>query len=96
MLALRDPRIARLVLVTLPVRAFDLTAVADLRIPGLLVAAEHDEFGNLAEIRARIPDLPASLEAVEVPGADHYFSRRSQELQARVRDWAERTLGVPS
>lgn len=84
----RDPRPARVVLVALPCAVFDCSDVAHLDRPGLIVMAGEDEFGNLAELRRRFPDLDPRLELAEIPATDHFFRRRTPELEARVRDWA--------
>ena len=91
--ATTDARIARVVLVGLPVIAFDCSFVRDVRQPGLVVMAENDEYGTLAELRRQFPDLDPALEVEEVGGVGHYFEGKTQELQRRVRTYAERILG---
>ena len=85
-----DPRIARVVLVALPVRAFDCSFLRDVRQPGLIVMAENDEYGTLAELRRQFPDLHAGLELDEVPGTGHFFEGATRELERRVQAWARR------
>ncbi|MBK7642425.1 MAG: alpha/beta hydrolase [Planctomycetes bacterium] len=88
----QDARVARLLLVALPVRAFDCSFVRRVRQPGLILMAENDEYGTLRELREKFPDLPPQLETDEIDGTDHYFVKRTQELQARVRRWALESL----
>ena len=85
-----DPRIARVVLVALPVRAFDCSFLRDVRQPGLIVMAENDEYGTLAELRRQFPDLHAGLELEEVPQTGHFFEGATRELERRVQAWARR------
>lgn len=91
-LATTEPRIARVCLVAPPSKVVDCSILRDVTIPGLVVTAERDAFGNLADLRERIPDLPASLETTEVPETDHFFRHHTPELEARVHDYALRAL----
>jgi alpha/beta superfamily hydrolase len=90
--ARKDPRIARVVLVALPVRAFDCSFLRELQKPGLILMAGNDEFGTLADLKQGFPDLYPSLETDEIPGTDHFFQGATSELQTRVRRYAERAL----
>lgn len=92
----RDERIRRVLLVALPVDVFDCDAVDRVRTPGLVIQAARDEFGNLASLRARHPDLYPGLELAEIPAADHFFKRRSHELQALVAATARRWRELPA
>ena len=91
-LAARDPRVARVVLVALPTLAFDISAACSLRVPGLVVTAGADRFGNRADLEERCPDLPETLDVHEVEGADHFFRGRTRELEALLRDWVAEAL----
>lgn len=90
--ALVDERIRRLVLVALPVRAFDVSYFKDVRQPGLVVMADRDEYGTLAELRRQFPVLPAGFETREIADSGHFFDDTGHELQACVREYAERHL----
>ncbi|MCK6447805.1 MAG: hypothetical protein L6Q99_15545 [Planctomycetes bacterium] len=91
-LAPREPRLARLVLVALPVEHFDCAKLVDVPQPTHLVLAENDEFGSYAEFRAQFPELPAHIDAEVVEGVDHFFRGKTPELEARVRHHAEQIL----
>jgi len=91
-LALRDTRIRRLVLVALPVEAYAVEPLRELRVPGLSISASGDVFGDLALLRERLPEWAGVLELEEIEGADHFFQRRTAELQERVRQYANRVL----
>ncbi|HVS10258.1 MAG TPA: alpha/beta fold hydrolase [Planctomycetota bacterium] len=93
-LALRDERVARLLAVALPCRAYDCSFVREVRQSGLILLGERDDFGTLRDLRERVGDLPTNLEVDEIPLADHFFRRATPELERRVRRWAERALGV--
>lgn len=85
-----DPRIARVALVALPVRAFDCSFLREVRQPGLIVMAENDEYGTLAELRRQFPDLQSGLELDEIPATGHFFEGATRELERRIHTWAQR------
>jgi uncharacterized protein len=92
-LASRDARIERVVLVALPVLVFDCGGLASLETPGLAVQAGADDFGNLEELERKFPNLQPNLRRIEIAGADHFFRRQTQLLQAHVEDQATAWLG---
>lgn len=92
--ALVDPRIQRLVLVALPVLAFDCAYFAQVAIPALVVMGEKDTYGTLPELRRQFPHMHAGIEAVEIAGAGHFFDDQTQELQETVRAYAARSLAA--
>ena len=91
-----DPRIARLVLVAVPVGAFDVSFLNEVRKPALILMAGKDEYGTLDALKLRFPDLYAGIETDEVPDVNHYFHGATGEVQSRVRAYAERALGRPA
>ena len=87
----RGGRASALVLVGLPLRSVtggenDLLPVRD---GTLIVAAERDQFGTAAELRARFP----RADVAEIRGADHFFVGYRDELQRLVTEELARTLG---
>ena len=90
--SLVDARIRRLVLVALPVLAFDCAYFARVAVPGLVVMGEKDNYGTLPELRRQFPVLPPDFVAVEIAGAGHFFDDQTQELQETVRAYAARVL----
>lgn len=80
-----------LVLVGLPLRSVnggdnDIAPVPDGTV---IVAAQRDQFGTAAELRARFPRAAV----MEVNGADHFFVGQRDELQRLVTDALARRLG---
>jgi alpha/beta superfamily hydrolase len=90
--AVDDKRIVRLVLVALPVLAFDVSYIAHVTQPGFVLMAENDVYGTLAELNRRFPDVMKRFETSEVPGVGHFFDPRTTEVQSRVQAYAERVL----
>jgi alpha/beta superfamily hydrolase len=87
-----DARIARVILIALPVAAFEASVLREVRKPGLILMAGKDEFGTLETLKQRFPDLYPGLETDKIPDADHFFEGATGELQSRVRAYAERAL----
>ncbi|MBI5363457.1 MAG: alpha/beta hydrolase, partial [Planctomycetes bacterium] len=90
--ATKDPRIAKVVLVAVPVLRFDCGFLRELHRPGLVLMAGNDEFGNLAQLRERYPELDPRIELDEIPNVGHFFEGQTQAVAARVQHWAERQL----
>jgi alpha/beta superfamily hydrolase len=94
----RDPRVRFLVGVGTPVsmkeRDYDFSFLEECRKPLLLVHGEHDEFGEVAELRALASRLPpeARAEIKIIPGAGHFFDDQLEDLTRAVREWAEERL----
>ncbi|MCE9594090.1 MAG: alpha/beta hydrolase [Planctomycetes bacterium] len=94
-LAPKEPRLARILLVALPVKSFDCSALTLVPQPTHLVMSGNDEHGSYADLRARFPVLPAHIDAEVIEGVDHFFRGKTPELEARVRRFAEQTLELP-
>jgi len=89
--AARDPRVRAVLALGYPLlRAADTAPLAAVRPPRLFVQGEHDEFGPGEALRALVLPLAPPREIVIVPGADHYFSERLEELHSAVAGWAGR------
>ncbi len=94
-LALREPRMRRLLLVALPSKAYDCTFIRALTQPTHVLLAGNDEFGTPDDFHERIGALTSHFEIDVVPDVDHFFRGRTPELERRVRAWAERSLAEP-
>ncbi|MCP3920894.1 MAG: hypothetical protein GY711_35650 [bacterium] len=90
------PRILRALLVALPVSAYPCEFASELEGPGLVLMAGADEFGSLAVLEERFPELADAFETHEIEGADHFFKGFLPDVQAYVRAWAERSLETSS
>jgi alpha/beta superfamily hydrolase len=91
-LAAREPHIAHVLCVALPCKVFDCSGLATLAQPTLCLMAGLDQYGTLADLRARFPQLPAHIETDEIEGVDHFFRGATPQLEARVRAHARRHL----
>lgn len=95
-LAPREPRIERVVLIALPVIAYDCRHALAVPQPGAIFMAGDDTFGTLAVLREQMPALEERLHVEEVPDVDHFFTGKLDELRARVGTWAVRELRTPT
>ena len=77
-------------LVGVPLRSVDLTRRALPPVPDgtFIVAAENDQFGSAAELRAALP----RARVAEVKGVDHFFVGKRDEVGHLVADELARAL----
>lgn len=90
--ALRDRRLRRIVCVALPLRSLAVPGVEKLSIPSFFLFGGIDEFGQLSDLKSRVPNWPRHFEAVELPEADHFFRRMTPSVEENVRAYAARAL----
>jgi alpha/beta superfamily hydrolase len=84
-----DPRVRAIVVMGFPAAMLPETAfLAACQKPRLFVQGESDAFADGARIRALVAPLPEPKTLVVVPGSDHFFAGRLEELQAAVESWA--------
>jgi alpha/beta superfamily hydrolase len=88
----RDPRIQRVLLVALPVIAYDCRGALAVDRPGAIIMAGDDTFGTLEVLTRQMPELRDRFHVDEIPGVDHFFTGKLDELRLRVRDWAASQL----
>ncbi|MDG1051454.1 MAG: alpha/beta hydrolase [Planctomycetota bacterium] len=91
-LAPRDARIQRVLLVALPVIAYDCQAALEVTQPGAIIMAGDDTFGTLEVLSRQLPELVRRFHVEEIPGVDHFFTGKLDELRLRVRDWSTSQL----
>ena len=91
-LATRDERIARLVLIAVPILAYDCSFLREVRQPGFLLFGRADSFGTLSALVRLHPGLPEGLEVDEIPGADHFFRGRTPLVEEKVHEYARRVV----
>jgi len=90
-LAARDARTRAVFALGYPLlRAGDTLPLDSVRQPRLFVQGERDEFGPGETLATLVEPLAPPRELRIVPGADHYFTGRLDELHAAVADWAGR------
>lgn len=97
-----DERVVGLLGLGLPVELgdYDFGYLAEVEKPVLVVQGEEDEFGSGEAVARRLEPMGDHVTLVRVPGADHYFADRLDELREAVRGYyasgpgARLTVGV--
>lgn len=86
---LNDARVAALLGLGLPVdmEGYDFDFLAGTDKPLLVVQGENDEFGSGERVEATLSGMGPHVTVVRVPGSDHYFADRTDELQDAVRGY---------
>jgi alpha/beta superfamily hydrolase len=88
-----DERVKGIAALGLPVRAggreYHYSFLASCRQPKLFVSGMADEYGPRREIEAVVAGaaIPATL--VLVPGADHFFAGKLEQMQLALSAWIE-------
>ena len=66
---------------------YEFGYLADVEKPVLVVQGEEDEFGSGEAVAERLAPMGAHVTLVRIPGADHYFSDRLDELRESIRGY---------
>jgi alpha/beta superfamily hydrolase len=91
---IHDPRVAFLIGIGAPLGKYDFSFLSSCRKPLLLVHGEHDEFGDVDRLRKLVAELETSVPVrlVVVPGAEHFFEGRLDELKRAITEWITEQL----
>lgn len=86
---INDPRVACLIGIGTPLDKYDFTFLTACRKPILLVHGENDEFGDAEQVRQLAAELEenTAVKLVIIPGADHFFEGRLDELKRAISEW---------
>lgn len=87
-LAMREPRVQKVLAVGVAVDLFDMEFITSLGKPAALIHADHDEYGRLDHLRALLERVPAKHALFVVPDSDHLCTGRldafSEQASAAV------------
>jgi alpha/beta superfamily hydrolase len=91
---IHDPRVAYLIGIGTPLQKYDFQFLTACRKPLLLVHGEHDEFGDVEELRKFATELEKNtpVKLVIIPGVGHFFDERLDELKRVIADWTTSKL----
>ena len=84
-----DPRVGALFVLGYPAKFLEESVPLDGTKPRLFVQGEQDQFGSGEAIRELVEPMAGPRSLVVVPGTDHFFNGRLDELQGAVCTWAE-------
>ncbi len=84
-----DPRVVALMGLGLPVdmERYEFDYLARVAKPVLVVQGERDPFGPAARVAEVLAGMGDHVTLVRVPGADHFFDGRLDELRAAIRGY---------
>ena len=84
-----DDRVVGLLGMGLPIERgeYDFSFLADVDRPVLVVQGEHDEFGTAAQVADYLRPMGPHITFVRIPGADHFFTERLDELRETIRGY---------
>ena len=89
-----DARVARLIGLGVPVTLYDVSFIQSCRKPILFVHGDHDEFGNVEDLKTLISKIPDEtlVQLVIVKDADHFFAGHLDEMKNAIIEWMEKQL----
>ena len=95
-IGVNDPRVAYLIGIGTPLQKYDFSFLASCRKPLLLVHGEHDEFGDVEQLRAFVAEIEPSapVRLVVIPGAGHFFDDQLEDLKLAVSEWITEQLAA--
>ena len=88
-----DDRVEALLGLGVPVTMWDFEFLKGIEKPLLVIQGENDEFGSGEEVAEYLEGLRgaggegSSITLVRVPGGDHFFNDRFDELQEAIREY---------
>lgn len=82
-----DDRVGDLIGLGLPVDRNEMEFLRFCAKPRLFLHGSKDQFGNADKVRAFVASLPDPKRLVVVPGVDHFFTGKLDEVGRVVRAW---------
>lgn len=86
-----DPRVRALIALGLPVvaggRSYTYGFLQKCDQPKLFISGDHDQYGPVAGVEAVVATAPEPKKLVWIPGADHFFVGKLDQVQAAIVDW---------
>jgi alpha/beta superfamily hydrolase len=82
-----DQRVTHLIGLGAPVNDSDFSYLSECAKPKLFVQGGKDQFGSLDKLTALVASLPGDNRVVEVPGVDHFFTGKLDELDHPITSW---------
>lgn len=91
-----DARVPGVIALGLPVvaegRHYTYKYLPDCSKPKLFISGDHDQYGPVAEVEAVVRTAPDPKELIWIPGADHFFAGKLDQVQAAITAWVERNF----
>jgi len=93
-LGIGDPRVKGLISIGTPIDKYDFGFLLNCRKPILFVHGELDEFGSADRLKNLVEELSGQtqVQISMIPGADHFFEGKLDELKRIITSWTSATL----
>jgi alpha/beta superfamily hydrolase len=85
--ACEDERVAEMIGLGTPVNNADFSYLESCSKPKLFVHGSNDEHGDVRKVESLVASLPGEKRFVVVPGADHFFAGKLDELDRAITSW---------
>jgi alpha/beta superfamily hydrolase len=82
-----DDRVAELIGLGTPVNNTDFSFLERCTKPKLFVHGTNDEHGDVKKVEKLVAGLPGENRFVTIPGVDHFFSGKLDQLDRAVTSW---------
>ena len=82
-----DERVSELIGLGTPVNSTDFSFLQKCTKPKLFVHGANDKFGDVKKVESLVQSLPGEKHLVVVPGADHFFVGKLDQLDRAVTAW---------
>jgi uncharacterized protein len=82
-----DDRVAELIGLGTPVNNTDFSFLESCTKPKLFVHGANDEHGDVKKVEKLVAGLPGENRFVAIPGVDHFFSGKLDQLDRAVTSW---------
>lgn len=94
---INDERVKYLIGIGTPLNKYDFRFLESCRKPLLLVHGEHDEYGDVEQLRQVAAELEkrTQVRLVIIPGAHHFFENRLDHLKRAIIEWIDGQLAHP-
>jgi alpha/beta superfamily hydrolase len=92
---MNDDHVVRLISAGTPVDKYDdYEFLYQLRKPILFIQGDHDEFGDLENIRKLFDEVEKNTDAelVVIPDSGHFFDERLNDVRETVKNWTEKQI----
>lgn len=91
-----DPRVRGLIALGLPVSAegrdYTYKYLPACTQPKLFISGDHDQYGPVAGVEAVVATATEPKQLVWIPGGDHFFLGKLDQVQAAIIDWVTRNF----
>jgi hypothetical protein len=89
-----DERVKGIAALGLPVKAagreYHYSFLAGCKQPKLFISGTEDEYGPRAGVEAVVAGAAPPATLVMVPGADHFFAGKLEQMQQALSAWIEK------